>query len=369
MTNTSESHAATAGEQLSPLRWIHAVYLTFVLFPVMFNPDAGAVQWAAAIVVIAVGLVTLECSHRASLRSRWTSTIPAIAVGSLAAPVIATSMILFVYAAAYATFSEPRRMIPRWWVGLTVLTLLLTWIVPDPLPWSLLSVLPVLIFIWIIGLTGLEEREREDEAIQLRMDNARVEHLSTMSERERIAGDLHDLLGHSLTGVVVRAQLVQRLAETEPQRAAAEAEVIERAAREALAQIRETVSGWRQVDLDTEIAAAADACEAVGVALTVTRDPGLTLIPSTERGRALALRESITNVVRHAHAQVCQVTLDLSDGAVRLSVADDGRGGHAPEGQGLTGMRERISAVGGRVSRAGEHGTTVTVAVPVEVAT
>jgi two-component system sensor histidine kinase DesK len=278
-------------------------------------------------------------------------------------------------------------------MGLTV-GLLVTGLVSFvPMPYRLWGLIPSLIFIWVIGLMQVEQSERNREATDLRARQAQVEHLATVAERERIARDLHDLLGHSLTAVVMRAQLIGDLATTDPERvtveateieqtargalsevrtdpdlAATEAAEIERTAREALAQVRRTVTGWRRGSLDAELEAAARTLGSVGVALTIHRSADLHLVGATEHELALAIRETMTNVARHARASTCVITVAADAGELRIVVADDGIGGNAPEGNGLTGLRERIAALGGRVQRSGTTGTTVTIAVPLRVA-
>ncbi len=211
--------------------------------------------------------------------------------------------------------------------------------------------------------------ERAREATQLRLQSARVEHLTRVAERERIARDLHDLLGQTLTGIVVRSQLAQRLTAIDTERSVAEMREVEHIARDALAEVRATVAGWRHVDLDDELAAAAGALAAVDVTLRVERDPEVHLTPSVAAALGLALREAITNVVRHAHASHCVVELRRDGDRVVLDVSDDGVGSNTPEGNGLTGMRERVAAIGGELSRRTRGGTALTVAVPAAVAT
>jgi two-component system sensor histidine kinase DesK len=152
-------------------------------------------------------------------------------------------------------------------------------------------------------------------------------------------------------------------------RARAEVLEIERTAREALTEVRATVSGWRQASLEAELDAARGALASTGVSLVVHRDPDLTLVGSMEHALALAVREAITNVARHARARACHVRIYATDGELQVVVADDGIGGTSLEGNGLSGMRERIAALGGRVVRTGTEGTTVTIAVPLRVAT
>jgi two-component system sensor histidine kinase DesK len=277
--------------------------------------------------------------------------------------------VLFVYAAASAGISESRRDALRWFVGLTVIVSVLSLLPNVPLPWRLWSFIPPLLFIWIVGAIQMEEAERSRDAAELRLRNARIEHLATVSERERIARDLHDLLGHSLTAVVMRAQLTKELVSRDPARAREEAAEIERTARDALAEIRKAVNGWRQASLDAELESARKALASAGVDLIVRRDANLVIVGSTEHELALALREAITNVIRHAKARTCHVGIDADAGELRLVIADDGVGSNKREGNGLAGVRERITALGGHVQRNGATGMTVSIAVPIQVAT
>ncbi|CAN5857517.1 sensor histidine kinase [soil metagenome] len=350
-------------------RWLHLVYLVILVFQPAFDPGAAAAAWLVTVAIVAAFLPLYVVGELRPDRARWWSTVPTVLLGLVAMPFNSGASVLFVYAAASAGATEPRRYALRWFAGLTALLGVLALVSPVPMPWRLWGIGPPLVFIWVVGLLCIEDADREHAAAGLRLDNARIEHLATVSERERIARDLHDLLGHSLTSVVVRSQLAQRLAATDAGRAAAEAAQIERIARAALAEVRATVTGWRLASLDDEVESAREALTAVGVELVVRRDPDLVTVPSTESALAMALREAVTNVARHAGARTCQVTLGVRDGEVRLVVADDGVGGDAPEGNGLSGMRERIAALGGCVQRTGKPGTTVTVAVPLQVAT
>jgi len=349
--------------------WIYLIYLGNLLFQPAFDPQSGVADWLITAAIIAAFLPLYALAQLRPDQTRWWVTIPTVALGLIAVGFNAGASVLFVYAAAFAGASEPRRYAVRWLIGLTVLVGFLALVSPLPMPYRLVSMGPPLLFIWIIGALTMEETERERDAVRLRLDNARIEHLATVAERERIARDLHDLLGHSLTSVVVRAQLAQRLADADPGRAAQEATEIEGIARKALDEVRAAVSGWRQASLDAELDVAQTMLDAVNVELTVQRDPELVALPSTESALALALRETVTNVARHAHARTCHVSLEVQDSEVRLVVSDDGVGGNAPEGHGLSGMRERIAALGGQVQRSGAFGTTVTVSVPAQVAT
>ena len=343
----------------------HLVWLGYVVVQPVFDERQQLWQWvlAGAIVAVFVPVYLL-----AQLRDDVHRLAPwvAIVLGTITSGFNSGAAVLFVYAAVFVSAREPRRVVLRWLVAISVLIVAVSMFGWVPLPWSLLSFAPVFVLSWVLGMIGVEHRE--DERLR-RLQTAQVEHLATLSERERIARDLHDLLGQTLTGIVVRSQLAQRIVRTDTDAGVREMAEVEGIARAALTEVRATVSGWRQIDLDAELAVARDALTAAGVEVVVDREPGLELTPSGETALGLALREGVTNVVRHAHAHRCTVTLRRCDGDVVLEIADDGVGGGPTEGNGLRGMRERIGALGGAVDRLGRDGTALTVSVPATVAT
>ncbi len=361
-------------ERVTPTGWRLVslwplIYLGLLVFQPIFDPAATALDWAivAAVVAVFVPLYVQARRQPGPLR-RWAPVLSTV-LGVLVMPVNSAANVLFVYAAGFAGSHQTRRSAMRWMVGLTVLLGVLAAVSSIPFPYRIWAFAPSALFVWVVGLTCMAEAARERESAGLRVDNARIQHLATLSERERISRDLHDLLGQALTGIVVRSQLAQRLTAGDPDAGIAEMVEVERAARAALAEVRATVQGWRQVVLDDELAVAREALAAAGVAFVVGRDPEVVLTPSAETALSLALREAVTNVVRHAHARRCTVTLRRRDAAVVLAVVDDGVGGDPREGNGLTGMRERIAALGGNMTRAVRDGTAITVTVPSAVAT
>ena len=170
-------------------------------------------------------------------------------------------------------------------------------------------------------------------------------------ERERVARDVHDVLGHSLTVVSVKAQLAERLVDADPERAKAELVEIQALTRQALAEVRATVGGLRAARLDDEVAAAGRALAAAGVGARLPGDLDV-LDPRRRTVAAWAVREAVTNVVRHSGATTC--TVDL--GPDGLVVTDDGCGPPRVDGNGLRGLRERVAASGGALSVDGVPG-------------
>lgn len=204
--------------------------------------------------------------------------------------------------------------------------------------------------------------ELEHTRAALRREERRTAVLAVAAERERIGRDLHDILGHSLTTIAVKADLAQRLVSRDP--AAAEAEIgdLARATRQALADVRATASGMREVRLATEIASARSVLSAAGLACEApTALPPLDDAASELFG--YVVREAVTNVVRHAGATTCRI----DTGERTVSVADDGRGLGLRErsGSGLAGLRARLSDAGGVLEvESGPGGTTVRASLP-----
>ena len=217
----------------------------------------------------------------------------------------------------------------------------------------------------LIGAVAIHTDELDRQESALKLSQAEVRRLAAVAERERIGRDLHDLLGHTLSLIAIKAELAAKLVSRGDSRAEQEIREVERISRGGLREIREAVTGLRRADLDTELANARLACEAGGVSFTIDR-PSLDLSPDRQAVLALCLREAVTNVVRHAAAGRCRASLVREDRWIRLTVADDGRGGAIREGAGLAGMRERVEQAGGEISLENGRGITLTVRIPVD---
>jgi two-component system sensor histidine kinase DesK len=184
-------------------------------------------------------------------------------------------------------------------------------------------------------------------------------------ERLRFARDLHDLLGHSLSLIALKSELAGRLAERDPARARQEMADVEAAARRALAEVRDAVSGYREVSFAQALVEARSALSAAGVSLRAPS--GVAPLPAkVDAVLGWVVREATTNVLRHSHARTVTVDLDATGRSARLTVTDDGVGGTAPSGAGLSGLAERVEALGGRLEcgPAGARGFRLAAEVP-----
>ncbi|HYY11722.1 MAG TPA: histidine kinase, partial [Kineosporiaceae bacterium] len=214
----------------------------------------------------------------------------------------------------------------------------------EPVDGLALSIALASIAIW--GISGMIERN-----VALARAQATIAELAVQAERSRFARDLHDVLGHSLTVLTVKAELAGRLVAIDPARAEAEIGEVEQLARQALADVRAAVGGYREVTLPGELAAARAALDAAGIAADLSGT--VDAVPADRRQLlAWAVREGVTNAVRHSAARHVWLRLD-ADG---VEVTDDGRGpAGSPEpdgvpGNGIAGLRERAAAVGAAVT-------------------
>jgi two-component system sensor histidine kinase DesK len=220
----------------------------------------------------------------------------------------------------------------------------------------------------IIALLNSAYRMNVERDAELRLTQEEVRRLAITAERERIGRDLHDLLGHTLSLIAIKSELAKRLVARDPDAAGRELGEIERVARQALAEVREAVTGIRATALAGEVASARIMFEAASVTVTF-EGAHATLAPATEAAFALGLREAATNIQRHAAATRVDVRFGRRDGYDELTVRDDGRGGAVTRGNGLAGMQERFVALGGQVVLTSERGrgTEITMRVPVNM--
>ena len=210
------------------------------------------------------------------------------------------------------------------------------------------------------------EKNRADH--KLRMAQDEIEHLAKVAERERIARDLHDVLGHTLTLIIVKSTLAGKLLDRDPQMAKSEITDIERVSREAMAEIRNTLRGYSTYKLSEELQRAKSVLESAGVSVE-SEAAEIEMSPAQESVAALIMREAVTNVVRHAQARHCVLRIAPNNGDCVLEIQDDGRGGIQTEGNGLRGMRERVEALGGAVTRDTSAGTKLRFEFPLGAST
>jgi two-component system, NarL family, sensor histidine kinase DesK len=281
-----------------------------------------------------------------------------VALGLMFSPVNAGAATFFVYAASFAARFEQRRDASRLILLITLVGVATAWgLSAPPYLWIFVAV-----FTPLVGAVNWHSMQVARTDAKLRRANAEIERLATVAERERIARDLHDVLGHTLTLIVLKSELASRLADRDPKRAAQEIREVEQVSRQALGDVRDAIAGYRAT-WEEELARARTMLDTAGIRGEFFGSPA-PVERATEETLALAMREAITNVVRHARATVCRVRVERRDDVCRLEVADNGRGGALTQGNGLRGLRERVEALGGSVAWHGIKGTQLAVTLP-----
>lgn len=205
----------------------------------------------------------------------------------------------------------------------------------------------ILLAVALAGLGMTAVRQLIVVNVDLQATKAELAELAVAAERERLAHELHDLLGRTLSLIAVKAELAGRLSAGGDPSAEAEMRDVQRLAREAIREVRDAVTGGHAPSVAAELAAAPIALRSAGIEANVDEAP-VEIDSSHEATVAWALREAVTNVLKHSGARTCRISLQVTDGVTALEVADDGRGAVGEDaGTGLNGLAQRVQALGG----------------------
>ncbi|MGH8890990.1 MAG: sensor histidine kinase [Acidothermaceae bacterium] len=345
--------SARPGARAGGKRWRRGggIWLVYLLSPL---GSAWTDHRFSASIAGTLLLIAFSATYLAVVPLVWSdkqrAVTPPVVVGVLlvlglaATAVIGASgltTLIFVVAAALVVFPSQIS------VPFAVVAAVVTTVVPQFIkPWNVhgmywsVGVAIALASLVIFSYTSLIRANHE-----LAVAREEVAKLATERERLRIARDLHDLLGHSLTTVTVKAALARRLVDADPERAKQEMAQVEELARESLADTRNAVAGYREVRLATELATAREVLTAAGIEADLPRV--VDDVPADLGGLfGWAVREGVTNVVRHSRAERVRITVESR----AIEIVDNGRGcAGGPAGHGLAGLSERASALGGTV--------------------
>jgi two-component system sensor histidine kinase DesK len=221
----------------------------------------------------------------------------------------------------------------------------------------------------LAGLARLSEALRE-----LHRARGELARQAVTDERLRLARDLHDLLGHTLSLITLKSELAGRLVDKHPDQAAQEIREVEREARRALREVREAVAGYRQPTLRGELDGARQMLAAAGIDCAI-KDTAKALPPTVEAVLAWTVREGVTNVIRHSRARLCTIRVAVEFDHAAVELLDDGiaflpsPAAASPPGTGLSGLAERVAAVNGQLEAGataaeGQRGFRLWVSLP-----
>ena len=380
-------NAAVPDRWLRPLFWVHRkllpnaswagwtpylwlIYLGFFFVQWPGMPAWNVTQWVFSIAAAAVFLVLYFRSYSCTPRQLVTVLVGIATLGYIFVTYTGNGHTFIIYACALtAHYGNLRKSLTA--LGLILLGFAIETSVMYFMPgWefahSVWFSVPTVVIGGVIGAANAWFADDEAKRRVIVQSQEEIRRLAATAERERIARDLHDLLGHTLTLVTVKAELAARLLERDAAGAAREVRELERISREALRQVREAVGGYRSGGVAGELVNARVALNAAKVELSAEVD-GQGCPPTHDNLFALVLREAVTNIVRHAGARHCSVRLYCHDRTAELVIEDDGRGGKLKEGNGIRGMRERLAALDGSLEIAsGRGGTRLTASLPLD---
>jgi two-component system sensor histidine kinase DesK len=349
--------------EMGKMPYVWGSCLSFLLFQYIFQPPTArelVFLGLTVLLFVPLYLASFWCTGRAAVLC----VLLACLFGVLWMPYNSGASTFFIFAAGMSSRLSPARSAYRLLaavIGLALLAGQALW------PHGYMFLLGPLTIMLLVGFSSIMEQTLRTSRQRLARKQEEVEHLARIAERERISRDLHDLLGHSLSLIALKAELAGKLAARDVDACRHEIGDVEATARRALAEVRAAVTGYRDSGLAGALASARASLAAANVELCEDVQP-CALPPAAEHVLALALREAVTNVVRHAGATRCTLGLALERGSAVLRVADDGAAlGDADTvraGNGLSGMRERVASIGGSLSIRVDAGLRLELRVP-----
>jgi two-component system, NarL family, sensor histidine kinase DesK len=272
---------------------------------------------------------------------------------------------LFIGVSAIAGITLPFRSAAISVFALTLLTLAISvGISGSLLATDWLHILPLILLVRGLGLDMIGFVRLADALRELHHARKELAYQAVTEERLRMARDLHDLLGHTLSLITLKSELVGRLLEKDPLTASQEIHEVERVARQALREVREAVAGYRQQTLRGELDAARQILEAAGIDCTIEYDAQV-FLSEVDSVLGWVVREGVTNVIRHSRAKHCSIRITSTHQSARVEVSNDGypRENHTANqaSSGLSGLAERVAKQDGRL----EAGPQSTAGIPV----
>lgn len=344
------------------LSWVYLFNLVFYIIPLFMVKFSG---WQYLLMALAL-IGFLYCyfwAYNCPRQQMYKPTLGIIAIASLITPINPGSIAMFSYAGFFIGYANPlKHYLPKVF-GLVLLLIVLEAMLT--IHWSSFLyigspiVLGVSFLGWVEQQTMLKRLSQQQSADEIKQ-------LAAMVERERIGRDLHDILGHTLSSIILKADLAEKLlARQQPEAAQQQLTELSTIARDALSQVRQSVSGYKHQGLTAEVAKLLSRLRDAGFQAEL-RGAIPQLDSRYETTLVLALTELVTNVMRHSKGDRCQLSFTHTSKHLHVELADNGDAVAFIEGNGITGLRERLSAIGAELTLQHDAGFTAIIDLPLK---
>lgn len=325
--------------------WIYLVNLTFYLIP-LFIDDKPLWQIGLILLTLIPFIYCYFWAYRSPRNDALYPILAMIVLGVAITPINSGSLSLFTFAGFFIGFYYSIRTALMSLLGFIALLLTLTFLL-DMSHYYFVAYGSLLIA--GVGLFGVAERKRVEAKCREQKSQAEISQLAAMLERERIARDLHDIMGHNLSSISLKAELAAKLLDKHHlEDAKTQLVELTTIARSSLSQVRETVSGYKHQGLASSVMSLCQTLRDKGLSVSLEGDiPNL--LPELETHVILSLTELCNNILRHSHADHCSLVFSESTHELNICITDNGQTSGIIEGNGLKGIQERLIAFQGKL--------------------
>ncbi|MDX1537342.1 sensor histidine kinase [Arsukibacterium sp.] len=342
------------------MSWVYLINLIFYIIP-LFTVRFSPWQYLSMLSALLLFLGCYFWAYRCNRHNMHWPIAGIVLVAALITPVNPGSVSMFAYAGFFIGFAYSLKR----YLLLTALLLALLVLLDLTLTihWNLFLIMGIPIVL-AVSFLGRAEQAKLRHRLAEQQSGDEIKQLATMVERERIGRDLHDILGHTLSSIILKADLAEKLlARQQADAAQQQLTELSQIAREALSQVRQSVSGYKHQGLTAEVARLLSRLRDAGFVAELTGE-----IPHLDSRRetavVLALTELVTNIMRHSKGDSCQLRFTEQAGILKICLSDNGRQADVKEGNGITGLRERLTAINATLKLQHNQGLTATIELP-----
>ncbi len=323
------------------LSWVYLINLVFYIVPFFYVPYSP-VQYLLMILALLAFVGCYYWIYRRHARQMLMPILMMLVIATLVTPLNYGSISMFAYVSFFIGFAYNFRRFLAGAAGLLVLLLVLDYLFVKGQAYFLLYGSALIL---AVGAFGIIERTRRLGLLKEQRSEQEIKQLATMVERERIARDLHDIMGHSLSSIVLKADLADKLLQQQQyELAAQQVKELAHIARENLSQVRQTVSGYKHKGLTGELQSLAGKLREAGFMVEIRGEvPKLTA--REETAVVLILTELVTNVLKHSKGDKVDIGFIETEAGHQVQVSDNGSIHTLHQGNGLTGIQERLAAL------------------------